>query len=108
MLPAHGMSAIYGRGIWSRIVDRRMGVEARPQEQGVFAVRNLDLVDPLIQLRHLFNLKQRAKQVKLLMVAFSEVQENDTRRSVRLSRIEQVVKGALDNGRDFVRKGART
>jgi len=50
-----------------------MGVEARPQEQGVFAVRNLDLGDTLIQSRHLLNLKRRAKQVKRLMVAFPEV-----------------------------------
>jgi hypothetical protein len=88
MLPAHGRSAIYGRGIWSTIVDRRMGVEARPQEPGVFAVRNLDLVDTLIQSRHLLNLKRRAKQVKRLMVAFPEVQEHDTRPSVRLVRLE--------------------
>jgi hypothetical protein len=75
-------------GIWSRIVDRRMGVEARPQEQGVFAVLNLDLIDTMIQSRHLLNLKRRAKQVKLLVVTFPEVQENDSRLSVRLVRLE--------------------
>jgi hypothetical protein len=65
-----------------------MGVEARPQEQGVFAVLNLDLIDTMIQSRHLLNLKRRAKQVKLLVVTFPEVQENDSRLSVRLVRLE--------------------
>ena len=85
MLPGYGRSAIYGRGIWSRIVDRRMGVEARPQKQRVLAVLGFDVINALIEPRHPLGCTE---QIELLIMVFPEVQKNDTRRAVRLVRLE--------------------
>jgi hypothetical protein len=67
------------------VLRHSMGVEARSQKQGMLAVLGFDSVNALVQPRHLLNLKRRAKAIKLVIVAFSEVQENNTRRAVLLA-----------------------
>jgi hypothetical protein len=63
----------------------------------VLAILGLDSINPLIELRHFPNLERRGRQVRLFVVALSEVHEVDTHRVVLLARAEPLPTVELNN-----------